>query len=39
MFSKNYQKEKSNQRNQIISKNARETVKEISSLHLKKQKI
>ena len=39
MFSKNYRKEKSNQRNQIISKYARKTVKEISSLHLKKQKI
>ena len=28
MFSKNYRKEKSNQKNQIISKYVRETVKE-----------
>ena len=38
MLSKIYRKEKSNQRNQTISKYVRETVKGTPRLHLKKQK-
>ena len=38
MFSKIYRKEKSNQRNQAISKYVRETVKGTPILHLEKQK-
>ena len=38
MFSKIYRSEKSNQRNQMISKYVREAVKEKPNLHLKKQK-
>ena len=38
MFSKILQEGKSNQRNQIISKYVRETVKGTQNLHLKKQK-
>ena len=36
MFSKNYKKEESNQRNQVISKYVRETVKGIACLDLRK---